>query len=181
MNLSYFKQRSAGLLVAAVLSFTSAQAMATQIFTFTFSGANTSGSGQLVATDNGDGTFTALSGSATDTVNGVTDTLNLFLNPNGTTLTYSPSGFFIFDNQLYPDSNPLIANGGLLFTSSTQEVNLFSNGVDSYLYYQQDGFNEPIAFTLTAAESAAVPEPASIALFGLGIAGIGVLRRRKAS
>ena len=59
--------------------------------------------------------------------------------------------------------NPLITNGGLLFTSGGYEVNIFSTGPGSYTYYDNSGYNTPVSFSL----SAAVPEPSTLILAAL--------------
>jgi hypothetical protein len=178
MNVSKFlkKLSVAGIAVAA-LTFGMGQAAASVMFDFIFGGIHAFGSGILTANDNGNGSFTAMSGAGTESVNGITETLTLLPNTSGGTgEIYSPSGFFIFDDQLFPNADPLISNGGLLFSSSTgAEVNIYSNGVDNYTFYINNGFNEPTSFTLTA-----VPEPATAALRGLGLLGFAVARRKSA-
>lgn len=165
--------------IAAML-FLVGPAKADQIFFFSFAGATVSGSGMLNATDNGDGSFTAVSGSGTQTVGvAAPDTLTLIFNPNGTTISFSPGGFF-FDNQLFPGNDPLISDAGLLFSSSTQEVNLFSNIGGGYQFAQQDGFAEAITFLLSDSPPVqTVPEPTSMVLFGIGLLAFAAFRRRQ--
>lgn len=171
------KRISLSLVAVTAFTLTSGQAMADQIFTFTFSGVTASGSGTLDAISNGDGSFTATSGTGTETVSGITDVINLIFNSNGTAAANSPTGAFFFDNQLFPGSDTLITSGGLLFQSSTQEMNLFSTGPGSYLFYQQDNFNEKTVFTLASVQT--VPEPTTIFLFATaGLMGIIALRRK---
>jgi hypothetical protein len=162
----------------AALLFVVKPAAADQIFYFSYSGASVSGSGSLIATANGDGSFTAVSGTGTQTVGGVSDALTLVFNPNGVTVSFSPSGLLFYDNQLFPDNDPLISDSGLLFLSSTQEVNIFSNIGDGYQYYQQDEFTESIVFSLSDTPPQAVPEPAPIILIGIGLIAFAALRRR---
>lgn len=57
------------------------------------------------------------------------------------TVTTSPSGFFIFDNIFYPSVDPGIDNDGLLFLGGGLEINIFSNGADSYQFYDNSGYN----------------------------------------
>lgn len=161
--------------IAAML-FIVGPAKADQIFYFAFSGATVSGSGMLNATDNGTGSFTAVSGSGTQNVGGVVDTLTLIFNDNGTTVSFSPGAFF-FDNQLFPGNDPLISDAGLLFSTATQEVNLFSIIGGGYQFFQQDGFTEAITFLLSDSPIQAVPEPTSILLFGIGFLAIAAFRR----
>jgi hypothetical protein len=181
MQMAFGKSRTRFSMVAfaiAALMFVVKPALADQIFYFSFSGTTVSGSGMLNAADNGDGTFTALNGTGTQNVNGVADALTLIFNPNGTTVANSPSGILFYDNQLFPGQDPLVSDAGLLFASSTQEVNLFSNLGGGYQFVQQDGFSESITFSLSDTPVQTVPEPASIILFSIGLIGFAALRRR---
>jgi hypothetical protein len=152
------------------------------LFDFSFSGGGINGSGTLDATANGDGTFTAFSGTATVTgaPNGES-TLTLYANPSAPGEVLSPSGYFIYDSQLLPGQNPLITNGGLLFTSSGYEVNIFSNGPGSYTYYDNSGYNTPVSFSLSEAiPSQSVPEPSTLILGGIAcLMGLGFAWRRR--
>ena len=160
----------------------SLQPGADPLFDFSFSGGGISGVGTLNATANGDGTFTAFSGTATVTgaPNGE-NTLTLFANPSPPGEVISPSGFFIYDSQLLPGQDPLITNGGLLFTSNGYEVNLFSNGPDSYTYYDNTGYNTQVSFSLSEAISPqSVPEPRALILAGIAcLMGLGLRWRRR--
>jgi hypothetical protein len=141
------------------------------VFDFTF--ASNDGSvlafGSVDASSNGDGTFTAFSGSGT--VAGATPDnggLTLFPNPSPPGEVVSPSGFFLYDNQVLPGQNPLITNGGFLFTlADGTELNIFSNGPGpgTYTLYENNGFNINGNFALT---ELAVPEPSTLVLGCLG-------------
>jgi hypothetical protein len=152
------------------------------LFDFSFSGGGISGSGTLDATANGDGTFTAFSGTATVTgaPNGES-TLTLYANPSPPGEVLSPSGYFFYDSQLLSGQNPLITNGGLLFTSSGYEVNIFSTGPGSYTYYDNSGYNIPVSFGLSEAISPqSVPEPSTLILAGIALPiGLGFALRRR--
>ncbi|MEP6606692.1 MAG: PEP-CTERM sorting domain-containing protein [Nitrosospira sp.] len=120
----------------------------------------------------------------------------LFSDQKDHELSLSPSGFFNYDNLLFPTSTDLLlGNGGLLFMSEKgKELNLFTNGPLNYVDYQNDGFNIQTSFHLIAAsgyspslpqaelpglsEITAIPEPSSFALLSLGLVGFCFARRR---
>jgi hypothetical protein len=174
-NLS-LKMFAAATLTLATLTLGMGQAAANEAFNFSFAGTDgtgdLSGSGTLTASTNGDGSFTVISGTGTEIVNGVKDTLTLATASQF--FTYLGQEYqFTFDNLLFPSADPTISDNGLLFSSSngTQE-NLYSNGPDSYGYSNTNNFNENTTFVLTA-----VPEPATVSLIGLGLLGFTVSRR----
>lgn len=161
----------------AALMFIVKPAAADQLFYFTFSGATVSGAGTLNASDNGNGSFTAFSGTGTQTVNGVTNALTLIANPEAPAAHTGDN--FIYDDQLFPGNFPLISDAGLLFASSTGEVNLFSEVGDGYHYLNQAQFTESISFTLSVTPPVqSVAEPASLILVGIGLIGLATRRRR---
>lgn len=104
----------------------------------------------------------------------------MIANPSAPSVYTNLSGYFYYDNQLLPDQDPLILNGGLLFTVGSLEVNIYSNGRDSYTYYDNTGFNVNGTFTLI--DPIQTPEPSTMviaAVGGLALAGYS-FRRRKA-
>ena len=169
---------AAGIAVAA-FTFGMGQAAANTIFNFNFSSASASGSGTLTAEDNGDGSFTAISGEGTEIFGSTPELLTLIFNPNGTANALSPTGAYIYDNQLLPLSNPMLLIGGLLFgTAGGAEINIWGTTANNYQFSRfQGSFNtlgDSTEFTLTRA----VPEPGSITLLGLGLLGFVAIRRK---
>jgi hypothetical protein len=140
------------------------------VFDFTYTGDSHRASGSLTATDNGDGSFTATFGT------GQFDGFAITLIPNSIAphTAYSPTGYFFFDNQLFPAGNPLLLNGGLLFsinTGSATELNIYSNGpypANPYTSYLNNGNWDNGVFTLTQESittlggTATVPEPTTV-------------------
>jgi hypothetical protein len=106
------------------------------LFDFTFAIGPTddnTGYGSLNTTDNGNGEFRATAGTLTVTGgNGDEGAYSLY--PGGPGQTTSPSGKFLYDNLLYPSIDPLINNNGPLFTGNGFEINIWSNGANSYEY-----------------------------------------------
>jgi hypothetical protein len=149
-------------------------------FDFTFSSTTTTndGYGTLAATANGDGSYTAVSGTLFD--NFGLDGLDLVPNPNPPGGATPPNPFFFYDDQLFPGQTQLIDINGLLFgpggmTGGNMLV-LFSNDPGNYsVGYPDETFDFSLTFTLTS-----VPEPASLALCGIaGVVGLAVARVRR--
>ncbi len=163
----------AALAISAIA--TSAYAT-TFLFRYTSNDGSEAASGTLSATANGDGTYTALSG-AINALGPVAGAGSLMANPAPPAASYSPSGFFTYDDQLLVGQNPLITNAGLLFDIGGAEINIFSNGPGpgTYQFYDNNGFNDFGNFALTQ-----VPEPATwgLMLVGCGLAGTAIRRRR---
>jgi len=186
------KKQFAFLALAAVTAAVSAQA---QTFSFTADGADFSIAGSFVTTGNGDGSYTAVSGSATfsslSDFSG--DTLTLTPNPNAPAPELLTTDWSI-DNQLITEGG-LVSTNGVNFGFSDSGTDYYlaiwqaSAGSDTYLTtivkqngtylnFPRDGFlngtGQDTAFTLTP-----TPEPSTLALAGLGISGLIAARRRK--
>lgn len=148
------------------------------VFNFTFSIGPNTGFGSLDTLDNGGGSFHAISGSLT--VTGGLDVGTYSLGAGGPAPTFSPSGAFIFDNLLYPSSNPALDAAGLLFIGSGLEINIFANGPNDYVFASWDGSTYNVLDEdFQARFSVTVPEPATLALLSLGLAGLGFSRRKQ--
>jgi hypothetical protein len=88
-------------------------------FAFSYSGGGVSGNGLLTADQVAPGTWLAVSGTDTTFGGPIAGTLSLTPNPNSPRNAFSSSGYFIYDNQLFPGSDPAIDNGGLLFANGS--------------------------------------------------------------
>jgi hypothetical protein len=120
---------------------------------------------------------TGLTGSVSAGAYGFSPTgaVSLVADPGGVQAT-STSGYFYYDD-VYDGSvghNILSGfdNNGLLFLVHGVEYNLFSNGSNPYLLYNNQGQNEAVNF------SVGVPEPTTWALMLIGFGGMGVALRR---
>lgn len=177
--------RKMGIILTVALLLTCAgQAWATH-YSFSYQGAAISGSGELDAVDNGDGTSTVTSGFST--IDGI-GTFTLVTNPTAPAFSLSPAGAFNYDDLLY-SSQPYLDHYGLLFANSSlqMELNIWGNGLNqpysAYTYIAGQTWynseNNDVAFNVS--ESNPVPEPSTLFLLGAGLAGlVGFARRSRA-
>jgi hypothetical protein len=157
-------------------------------FNFTYSDTQNpdAGHGSLYAIENGNtGTYTAISGDLIVTAGADSPgTYSLLGDPSAPSEILSPSGFFFYDDQLYPGTDPGLSNGGLLFVgvspNGATEINIFSSGPGAtFQFYDNTGYhNDPNGtFTLTTA-----PGPAAAVPLALGfLANVRKRRRSKQS
>jgi MYXO-CTERM domain-containing protein len=147
-------------------------------FDFSYSGSNgVTAFGSVNATLNLDlTTYTAVDGFVTVDGGALQGTWALFQNANGTSASYSPSGAFIYDDQLLPSSDPVLTTYGLLFSDGAVEVNVWGNSPGDYSHWEFAGGGYQVSSDGQLSLSAA-PAPGSVALLGLG--GIVSLRRRR--
>src|ERR1700722_6541992 len=107
------------VLAAIFLSLLFAQGAHAAGFTLTYSGPNVSGTIFLVATPNGEGTFTVISASGSPTLGPLTQAVSgvIPLTDGSLSRFYigTTGSYFGYDNQIKPGSSPLLG-GGLLVT-----------------------------------------------------------------
>ena len=127
------------------------------LFDFTFTIGPDTGYGSLGATYIGSGEFLAAAGNLTVTGGEFIGSYPLF--PGGPGTTISPSGFFDYNNILYPSSNPVLDIDGLLFTEGVHgspgylEINIWGNSSPgSYTFDNNSNGQQDIGgpFTLNA-------------------------------
>ena len=83
----------------------------------------------------------------------------LFPNPQAPSAQYSPTGQFIYDDQVFPGGSPMVTNPGLLAFGGKaagnvpegkgSELNLFSSGPNTYNLYTATNGNYPYSFQFT--------------------------------
>lgn len=179
-------RRYAILLSVCLLALGTAAA---DTFDFTYTGSLYSASGTLTATANGDGSFTATSG--TGLYNG--QAISLIANPGGTSMTSVTLGYvnYSYDDQLFPVSaSPYVLDGdGLLFSfdiggpGGATAVNICGSSNCTFNANPLTPYGSILNGSSTVTDSGkftlkAVPEPSAAAFLGLALFGLMSLRRR---
>ncbi len=152
------------ILLSLALLFSGGGQVKADLFTFTYSDGNGNvGNGTLTASALGGGEFLATSGTLDVTGGGAVGTYLLY--PGGPGVTSSPYGTYIYDDVLYPTSNPSLDFYGLLFRESGLEINIYSttSPIDYHFDYSNGLGNNtesssPGLFTLQSS----VPEPSTL-------------------
>lgn len=97
-------------------------------------------------------------------------------------VTYAASGFLqIWNGSSFVDAAAAIANGAVPKLALDTNVNPPIPTPDQLLLVTDDGGNVNAIrqSTLDGSVTGTIPEPGSIALFGLGLAGLGLMQRRR--
>jgi hypothetical protein len=95
-------------------------------------------------------------------------------------------GSFIWDNEVFPGSDPFLDTGGLLFTGQTgtadanYEINLWGNGPGNYSFWGNVGGNwSPESTGVATLTQDPCPDGGyTVALLGGALAGLQALRRK---
>ena len=129
------------------------------MFEFAFTNGIDMGNGSLNTTDIGGGEFLATAGTLNVTAGRDIGSYPLY--PGGPGTTGSPSGYFTSTMFSIPQSTPESICEGLLFIGSGLEINIFSNGADSYEFYDNTNYNNTgDSFILSAAPGGGQTSPA---------------------
>ncbi len=151
------------------------------VFNFTYSDPVTLAHGSVVASSNGDGSYTAYSGTLTITGTSFDGVYSLWQNPVAPSYTTSPSGRFLIDNQVLPSTSSLFTWYGLLFTNGAREVNLWGNGDGNplSLWSSPGSSYDHSSDSGVLTDVVVQPVPSVGAPIALASAGLLVMRRRR--
>ena len=189
-----FVRPSLKLLACVMMAFIAAATLPSRseaaTFYLTATGTDFSFSATLQATANGNGSYTAVSGSGAFGSSGLYANTPIALVPNPNAPQPYDNGTWTWDNQLFPGSSQLLSAYGINFGytfSSTQYyiAPWYDNGYVTQSIYSNGGTVPGSSALLTTGESSsvtltAVPEPSTyaMALAGLACGGYSLFRRR---
>jgi len=173
-------------IVAVVLWGACAGVASADEFSFDYSGPLVMASGTLSGTALGNGSFEITSGEMYVTDGLAAGVYSLRVNPNGQAPAYSPSGYFIYDNLLAPESTDGVVTWyGLLFAGAGAEINIFrEDAAGPYTFYSHGSSGNVVDYGAFSAGWAVpgalpdVPAPGGAALLCVGAVVLG--RRRRA-
>jgi len=193
-----FVRPSLKLLACVMMAFIAAATLPSRseaaTFYLTATGTDFSYSATLQATANGNGSYTAVSGSGAFGSSGLYANTPIALVPNpNAPQPYDPGGW-VWDNQIFPGTSQLLNANGITFGytfSSTQFYigSWYDNGYVSASIYSNPigdvpGSSALVSTTgeLSSVTLTAVPEPSTcaMALAGLACGGYSLFRRRRA-
>jgi len=195
--LSSFARLSLKLFACVMMAFIAAATLPSRseaaTFYLTATGEDFSYSATLQATANGDGSYTAVSGSGAFGSSGLYANTPIALVPNPNAPQDYAVGEWFWNNQIFPENAPVLNGGGINFGytfSSTQYyvASWYDNGYVTMSYYSNPIGQVPgSSALLTTGELSsvtltAVPEPSTcaMALAGLACGGYSLVRRRRA-
>jgi hypothetical protein len=142
-------------------------------------------SGLVVASGTLSGSSFGGGGGFNITSGGITDNLygsgTIFPNPSPGAVGLSPGGTTNYDNLLFPGTDPLVDNWGLLFVGPAHEYNIYSNTAPiTYLKFVGttgsggSGPDDVGTFAIVSTPDGGT----TLALLGLALVGLAGIRRK---